>query len=1299
MKFLLQLWQLAWKTLASFIIFLAVLAGAGKMLLPQIGHYRGWVEHWLSQKLQQSIHIGVLEGEWKGPGPELHLKNLRILGQDDETLLDIDQIDVVFSLPSLFTSQSRFIQFVLRGTTLEIRRDEEGQFQFNISGLTQNGGQPRKPGIQAGPLTRLGSLRLVNSRLVVHWSDDAFPLVFDDVAALYTQSSKKIWAAARLVPLGEDAPVDIRLRHILAQGRTDLYLETAQLDLLPWAPPLLEAWTHLRSGKMNLQAWATLEQGQLSDTWARFSLENLGLESPEAIHLQSRQMLSPRYWRSRVGGSLHYRKTRQGHDLNLLDFYSEGGDEIEDHFKARIHWNARQAQLALADLRLDRLDQLLRATRLADDMEQWLPYESNPGGLIVSAKARFDRTSARLTRAEAQLRALELSPSGKLPGFNGLNTDLQYRNGQWQYQLSGQQVQIDYPRMFRDTLRFSTLFTEGRFRLDEQGWTLDSEPLTLLNEDLQLQARVHLRGEAGKKRPFADVQAEIRQFQSASAWKYWPANVFKPKLLAWLDQALLDGTGHASFILHGDLNQFPFRKQEGRFNFHAGVEDIQLRFHPQWPVGLVRSAELEFDRTSMRIHRLEGEIAGVQVTQARGGIDNYRQALLQLDMQGTGTAKQARNLLAQSPVHKLYASQDEQFEIHGNLRTRLQLRVPLSPRAKQKKTRVDGRLTLLDGRLDLPQWEQHFQQLEGDLRYSESGFNSETLQARTLNRFVQINLCVAGHCKDPEQALQAELNGQFPMESMIRQARVADNLIPFMPGESQWQIRVNIPRSGLAHLDARSNLVGVTSLLPAPLNKTPDAAIPLRVSLDLPPQSGLLDLRFGSQVRLQVQQPGQANQCLILLGEPEQIPDILAQPRDSMALYGQVDSLDLSGWLAIRSDLFGQPAAQNRPWLQQVDIDARQLHLLQHNMGRTRLKLRQDNGFWKAQLDGERMRGEIQASIYPGPDDTLIADFERIAWPRPNTDQLEALGKEAQQHSIRVSEIPRLHLLAEQFQLGNIDLGQIRLEAYPIADGLRIERVQARSDQLSLNASGDWLEDGHHTHSQFQIHLGVQSLGKLLARLGYANLIQGGQTVANFDVNWPGPPTAFALERLGGSLEIQVGPGQILEIQPGAGRIFGLLSLQQLPRRLLLDFRDVFNRGLSFDKITGHFRLEQGIAYTEDLQMSSRTAKILLSGKTDLANQQYDQTIVVLPHVGQALPVVGALTGGVAGAAAMLAVQGLIGKSLDESNGVVYRLTGPWSAPNIERLALKKRKKAQKSGKDAQPPAAVAPAGTPPDKG
>ncbi len=1299
MKFLLLLWQLLWKSLASLVIFLAVLAGAGKLMLPQIGQYRGWVEQWLGERMRQTVRIGELEGEWRGLGPELHLKDFRILDGDDEALLNIHQIDVVFSPQSLFTSKSRFLQFVLRKTTLEMRRDQTGQFRLSITGLAPPAGPPRVEGSQADLLTRLGSLRLADSQLVLHWSDEAFPLVFEHVNALYTSSSKKIWAAAWLVPLGENAPVEIRLRHLKKSGKTDLYLQTTQMNLLPWAPPLLAEWTRLRSGRLNLQVWASLEQGRLQEAWARFSLHDLGLESPEPVRLSNQTRISPRYWRSRLGASLHYQRQESSHELQVLDFYSQGGDEIEDHGRARLRWNSSDAWLALQGLQLGRADQLLRATALAEKMEAWLPYETSPAGELVSAKARIGLDDFRIQAADIRLRALSLNPLDKRPGFRGLNARIQRENGQWHFQLNGPDLSLDYPHLFRDSLQWSSFIAEGRFQQDTEGWMLDVEPLTALNPDVQIQARLHLRGQAGKKRPFVDMQADIRRFQAAAAWKYWPRTTFKPKLLKWLDQALIDGQADGTFVLHGDLNTFPFRRQQGRFAFQAQVEDLQLQYHPQWPVGHVRRAILEFDRSAMRILELEGEVAGLEVSQAKGGIANYRTALLDLSLTGRGTARQARQLLAQSPVHALYARQDEQFELDGQVRTRVRLRIPMSPRAEQNRTTVEGRVKLSEGALNLPEWELAFHQLEGELRFSETGFHSNHLRGETLNRFVDIELCVAGHCPEAQQALHATLRGQFPMESMIRQARVADRLIPFMPGESQWRVEVNIPRDGLAHLQAQSNLVGVTSLLPAPLDKGPEQALDLKLALDLPPAQGRLNLRFGPRMQLQVNRPGLKNQSLIQLGETQ--PELAVQdlPEQSMVLAGETENLDLSGWLAIRKDLFGPATRQEPPWLRQADIQARRVQLLQHDMGAMQLRLRQEDGFWKARLNGERMQGEVQASIFPGPDDTLIADFQRIHWPRPDTEQLEQLGQQARQHNIRVSEIPRLHLLAEDFRLGQIDLGEVRLEAYPIADGLRIERVQARSDALSLTASGDWLEDGDRTRSQFQIHLGVQSLGKLLARLGYANLIQGGQTIANFDVNWPGPPTAFALERLGGELEIQVGPGQILEVQPGAGRIFGLLSLQQLPRRLLLDFRDVFNRGLSFDKINGHFRLEQGVAYTEDLKMESKTAQILLTGQTDLARQTYDQTIVVIPHVGQALPMVGAITGGVAGAAAMLAIQGLIGKSLDESNGVVYRLTGPWSDPVIERLSLKKRKKAQKSGKDAPAPTTGTPANTPPDKG
>jgi uncharacterized protein YhdP len=132
---------------------------------------------------------------------------------------------------------------------------------------------------------------------------------------------------------------------------------------------------------------------------------------------------------------------------------------------------------------------------------------------------------------------------------------------------------------------------------------------------------------------------------------------------------------------------------------------------------------------------------------------------------------------------------------------------------------------------------------------------------------------------------------------------------------------------------------------------------------------------------------------------------------------------------------------------------------------------------------------------------------------------------------------------------------------------------------------------------------------------------------------------------------------------PGVGRLFGLVSLAELPRRLTLDFGDVFGKGLGFDSINGDFRLADGSATTNNLVIKGPAAQISITGRTGLRAKDYDQYVLVVPHVGNSLPVIGAVVGGPVGAAAGLAVQGLLGHGLNKTIGARYHVTGSWDKP------------------------------------
>jgi uncharacterized protein YhdP len=158
------------------------------------------------------------------------------------------------------------------------------------------------------------------------------------------------------------------------------------------------------------------------------------------------------------------------------------------------------------------------------------------------------------------------------------------------------------------------------------------------------------------------------------------------------------------------------------------------------------------------------------------------------------------------------------------------------------------------------------------------------------------------------------------------------------------------------------------------------------------------------------------------------------------------------------------------------------------------------------------------------------------------------------------------------------------------------------------------------------------------------------------------------LARLNGDIDFTVTRGQITNASTGSGKVLGLLSIQALPRRLSLDFRDVFDSGFGFETASGTFHMENGTATTEDVKLTSSAANISMQGSTDLVKQEYHQQMTVMPGLGNTLPVIGAIAAGPGGAAAGLALQGLLHEQLGKASQVKYTITGSWDEPVIEPI-------------------------------
>jgi len=216
---------------------------------------------------------------------------------------------------------------------------------------------------------------------------------------------------------------------------------------------------------------------------------------------------------------------------------------------------------------------------------------------------------------------------------------------------------------------------------------------------------------------------------------------------------------------------------------------------------------------------------------------------------------------------------------------------------------------------------------------------------------------------------------------------------------------------------------------------------------------------------------------------------------------------------------------------------------------------------------------------------------------------------------------------------------------------------------------GAWEREGELTRTGLSGQLISQSLGSLVNDAGLSSDIEGAPADILFDLHWTGAPQSFSMKQLNGFGQIDAGKGRLLDIEPGLGRVCGLLSLSNIQRRLQLDFSDLVEKGLGFDKIKGHFVVLDGELQMDRFYLESPSSRLDFEGRVWLAQERLDQLITVTPKTTETLPLAGAIAGGPLLGAAVFIVQKIAGKTVNKFAVYQYRVTGPWADPKIQQIS------------------------------
>lgn len=390
----------------------------------------------------------------------------------------------------------------------------------------------------------------------------------------------------------------------------------------------------------------------------------------------------------------------------------------------------------------------------------------------------------------------------------------------------------------------------------------------------------------------------------------------------------------------------------------------------------------------------------------------------------------------------------------------------------------------------------------------------------------------------------------------------------------------------------------------------------------------------------------------INLGGSAEIP-----AQSGVILKGNIAHFDVDQWQTLIGDTAGDTKGEeSKVNISGANLSIGTLDIFGRRINELKLNAKTITDGWQMNLQSREINGD--ASWLRSGNGKIIARLKSLivpsAAPAKISDADTAVKKD--------QKYPALDIVAEEFEAKQKKLGRLELQASEQSDNWRIEKLRISNPDSILLAEGEWLNWKRNPNTRMNINWTISDVGKTLERFGYPNTVKGGNADFIGQLNWPGSPHEFDVLGLNGNFKVDARNGQILQIQPGVGRLFSVLSLQNLPRRLTFDFRDVFSRGFIFDKIGANVKIDRGVMRSNDFILEGPTARVEMKGETDLHKETQHLFVKVTPFISDSLSLA-ALAGGPAVAAAAYLAQKLLKDPLNKLAVDRYEIVGTWDNP------------------------------------
>lgn len=1284
----------SWYFAALVLVLSASLVSLGQYYFPYLGEYKEPLLRRAAAELPFGIEVSGLNAEWTGLAPTFHVQGLRLYARNepDVTILSSSRSEIrIDILRSLFSLAPRLRKIVAENVALEFLETADGSWRMAGVGGSRSRSDPDE--IIAFFLA-IEEIELRQTRLVLKARSGA-PI--ETRGALLMMENYRRFRRLQISARDDASDGDLNML-LEAHGdprKSGDFDAAAYIDLhniqLARFQPLLGPRLKLPDAGLNGKIWARMEAGGQLSWQGDLRASKVELAGPWKGH----QLAAAHNLELRAAGEWVAGRGTLWVDRLALEWYGESLALERLRLDVSGDAQARNVEIGTDYLDLGAVAGVLHSSALlagpwGDALAELEPY----GGL---ADARMNLAMRPAAPADFRLRArmidVSVSPWKHAPGVRNAGGYLEVTPAGGHADIASGAISLEFPRIYDHDLAFDSVSGRVSWLRDADGVRVGSELLRFVDGETELGARFDLEFH---RDPQLDDQIALavglHDAQASVRDKYIPSLV-DPGLRDWLDASIQGGRVDVGAFAYHAIFARPQHAASSNLQLGLDVHDAALSFHPEWPpvsevAGrfLLDGARVEVRAHAGRMLQSDIEQAEVEITPASEG------KRLRVRGRLSGDLADGLRVINESPLAAVTGGALRSWTARGDLGVALDLDMPLGgsldPGESQLRVSADiARAELYLGDQDLP-----IETVRGRIVYDlASGLSSDSLTGKLWG----LPLRAAISEREPGTRLMA-----INVRGSAHPQRVAQWLgvdsAGYLSGTSAFRLRIEQQPEGGMRSVLDSDLVGAASELPAPLGKSAETALALHVEV--------LPVAAGNEIRFTLDQLVQSVLLRDRNGSWSGEVILGAEAHgggQGLRVSGALEHADAGAWIQASQRLLSANPRGVGSSNQSLRFDGLQFQsasLLSATLDGLRLDSR-----WEQQDFVLAFTADLLAGEFRMPGDRALPyglKLSRIQLQpfMASSDGGDGGVRADAWSALHGAHVPAIDVEIAHARLGEQDVGTWLFRVESEADALALNdvraslpgiRVRGQAKAPGANLKLRWVDGQPRT--ELVARLKTQDIGKFFESWGYSRLVESHKGNTDIALEWPGYPTDFDMAEVSGLVDFSWKDGNLT----GEGsnnpimRALGVLNFNEVLRRIKFDFKDLYQEGLSFDRFEAAIDLERGLARTrEPVELQGTSARIRLSGQSDLRARTIDADLIVTLPIGSNLPWIAALAGGLPAAAGVYVASRLFENQLGKFSSAVYKVSGSIDDPQLEFVKVFDVTEALKQG-ESKPREAV----------